>query len=60
MILGVMVAQQTISRPPLLVAQMTEEWLNYYRKIAQVTFYRLRFKNPESIQILCGRQFKTY
>jgi hypothetical protein len=33
---GVMVAQQTISRPPLLVAQMTEEWLNYYRKIAQV------------------------
>jgi hypothetical protein len=31
-----MVAQQTISRPPLLVAQMTEEWLNYYRKIAQV------------------------
>jgi hypothetical protein len=63
MILGVMVAQQTISRPPLLVAQMTEEWLNYYRKIAQVTFCQSRFKNPESIQILCGRigrQFKTY
>ncbi|XP_023339439.1 ubiquitin thioesterase trabid [Eurytemora carolleeae] len=34
---GIMVAQQTIARPPLLVAQMTEEWLNYYRKIAQST-----------------------
>ena len=34
-----MVAQQSISRPPLLVAQMTEEWLNYYRKIAQVRVY---------------------
>ena len=32
---GLLVAQQSISRPPLLVAQMTEEWLNYYRKIAQ-------------------------
>lgn len=32
---GLLVAQLTISRPPLLVAQMTEEWLNYYRKIAQ-------------------------
>ena len=32
---GLLVAQQTIERPPLMVAQMTEEWLNYYRKIAQ-------------------------
>ena len=32
---GLVVAQQTIERPPLMVAQMTEEWLNYYRKIAQ-------------------------
>ena len=32
---GLVVAQQTIQRPPLMVAQMTEEWLNYYRKIAQ-------------------------
>ena len=32
---GLLVAQQTIDRPPLMVAQMTEEWLNYYRKIAQ-------------------------
>ena len=36
-----MVCEQSISRPPLLVAQMTEEWLNYYRKIAQVTKKRL-------------------
>jgi len=34
---GIMVAQQPLPRPPLLVAQMTEEWLNYYRKIAQST-----------------------
>jgi len=34
---GIMVAQQPALRPPLLVAQMTEEWLNYYRKIAQST-----------------------
>ena len=32
---GLLVAQQSIVRPPLMVAQMTEEWLNYYRKIAQ-------------------------
>jgi ubiquitin thioesterase ZRANB1 len=32
---GLLVAQQNIVRPPLMVAQMTEEWLNYYRKIAQ-------------------------
>jgi len=41
---GVMVAQQTISRPPLLVAQMTEEWLNYYRKIAQVFFFSFSWR----------------
>ena len=28
-------AQQKIAKPPLLVAQMTEEWLNHYRKLAQ-------------------------
>ena len=32
---GLLVAEQSIVRPPLMVAQMTEEWLNYYRKIAQ-------------------------
>lgn len=30
---GLMVAQQRLNRP-LLVAQMTEEWLNYYRRLA--------------------------
>lgn len=33
---GLWVAQQKIAKPPLLVAQMTEEWLNHYRKIAWV------------------------
>ncbi|GAB6024932.1 Ubiquitin thioesterase Zranb1 [Chamberlinius hualienensis] len=28
---GILVAQQRIQRRPLLVAQMVEEWLNYYR-----------------------------
>jgi ubiquitin thioesterase ZRANB1 len=32
---GLVVAQQRIAKPPLLVAQMTEEWLNHYRKLAQ-------------------------
>lgn len=32
---GQLVAQQKIAKPPLLVAQMTEEWLNHYRKLAQ-------------------------
>ncbi|XP_040576778.1 ubiquitin thioesterase Zranb1 [Lepeophtheirus salmonis] len=30
-----LVARQRIRKPPLLVAQMTEEWLNHYRKLAQ-------------------------
>ena len=33
---GLWVAQQKIAKPPLLVAQMTEEWLNHYRKLAYV------------------------
>lgn len=32
---GLVVAQQRMAKPPLLVAQMTEEWLNHYRKLAQ-------------------------
>merc|ERR1719510_2007986 len=32
---GLVVAKQRIVKPPLLVAQMTEEWLNHYRKLAQ-------------------------
>ncbi len=31
---AVLVARQAAERPPLLVAQLTEEWLNHYRKIA--------------------------
>ena len=31
---GLVVAKQRIIKPPLLVAQMTEEWLNHYRKLA--------------------------
>ncbi|XP_060646164.1 ubiquitin thioesterase trabid [Drosophila nasuta] len=33
---GLLVAQQKLSKRPLLVAQMLEEWLNHYRRIAQV------------------------
>ena len=31
---GLVVARQKVDKPPLLVAQMTEEWLNHYRKLA--------------------------
>ena len=31
---GLMVAQQRLNQRPLLVAQMIEEWLNYYRRLA--------------------------
>ena len=31
---GLIVAQQNHVKPPLLVAQLTEEWLNHYRKLA--------------------------
>ncbi|XP_066984394.1 ubiquitin thioesterase trabid isoform X2 [Macrobrachium rosenbergii] len=31
---GVLVAQQHITKKPLTVAQMTEEWLNHYRRLA--------------------------
>ncbi len=30
---GLLVAEQRVAKPPLLVAQMTEEWLNHYRKL---------------------------
>eukprot|EP00094_Tigriopus_californicus_P012046 TCALIF_11640-PA protein Name:"Similar to trbd Ubiquitin thioesterase trabid (Drosophila melanogaster)" AED:0.02 eAED:0.02 QI:329/0.66/0.71/1/0.66/0.71/7/910/860 len=43
---GLWVAQQKIAKPPLLVAQMTEEWLNHYRKIAQSSIAPLY--NPRS------------
>lgn len=31
---GILVAQQRLHKRPLLVAQMLEEWLNYYRRLA--------------------------
>lgn len=31
---GLLVAQQKLGKRPLLVAQMLEEWLNHYRRIA--------------------------
>nr|CAD7574285.1 unnamed protein product [Timema californicum] len=34
---GVLVAQQRLHKRPLLVAQMVEEWLNHYRRLAQMT-----------------------
>ncbi|KAK8728478.1 hypothetical protein OTU49_008968 [Cherax quadricarinatus] len=33
---GVLVAQQHLTKKPLAVAQMTEEWLNHYRRLAQM------------------------
>ncbi|XP_033219034.1 ubiquitin thioesterase trabid isoform X2 [Belonocnema kinseyi] len=32
---GIFVAQQKLHKRPLLVAQMLEEWLNHYRRLAQ-------------------------
>ncbi|XP_051163965.1 ubiquitin thioesterase trabid [Leptopilina boulardi] len=32
---GILVAQQKLHKRPLLVAQMLEEWLNHYRRLAQ-------------------------
>lgn len=34
---GVLVAQQFLHKRPLLVAQLIEEWLNHYRRLAQMT-----------------------
>ncbi|PSN44204.1 Ubiquitin thioesterase trabid [Blattella germanica] len=34
---GILVAQQRLHKRPLLVAQMVEEWLNHYRRLAQMT-----------------------
>ncbi|CAG9856836.1 unnamed protein product [Phyllotreta striolata] len=34
---GILVAQQTLHKRPLLVAQMVEEWLNHYRRLSQMT-----------------------
>ncbi|CAH0556130.1 unnamed protein product [Brassicogethes aeneus] len=34
---GILVAQQLLTKRPLLVAQMVEEWLNHYRRLSQMT-----------------------
>ncbi|RZF36469.1 hypothetical protein LSTR_LSTR011256 [Laodelphax striatellus] len=34
---GLLVAKQRLSKRPLLVAQMLEEWLNHYRRLAQMS-----------------------
>lgn len=34
---GLLVAQQRLQKRPLLVAQMVEEWLNHYRRLAQMS-----------------------
>ncbi|XP_014222757.1 ubiquitin thioesterase trabid isoform X1 [Trichogramma pretiosum] len=33
---GILVAQQKLHKRPLLVGQMVEEWLNHYRRLAQM------------------------
>jgi len=30
---GIMLARQRIQKPPILVGQMLEEWLNHYRRL---------------------------
>ena len=35
---GIIVAKQNQLKPPLLVEQLTEEWLNHYRKLAYVLY----------------------
>lgn len=45
---GILVAQQFLHKRPLLVAQMIEEWLNHYRRLAQMT--SAPFARPIPIQ----------
>ena len=33
---GILVCKQRLSKPPLLVRQMVDEWLHWYRNLAQV------------------------
>lgn len=45
---GILVAQQRLHKRPLLVAQMVEEWLNHYRRLAQMT--SAPFTRPPPVQ----------
>ncbi|CAG0913712.1 unnamed protein product [Notodromas monacha] len=47
---GLLVAEQQIPRPHLLVAQMLEEWLNYYRQLSEMYTAPFRVKGPLSGQ----------
>lgn len=38
-----LVAQQKLHKRPLLVAQMLEEWLNHYRRIALVSIEMISY-----------------
>ncbi|CRK90465.1 CLUMA_CG004195, isoform A [Clunio marinus] len=51
---GLMVAQQKLHKRPLLVAQMLEEWLNHYRRIART--YVLMIDEKEKDDILIGEE----
>uniref|UniRef100_A0A8D8SW55 ubiquitinyl hydrolase 1 n=1 Tax=Cacopsylla melanoneura TaxID=428564 RepID=A0A8D8SW55_9HEMI len=45
---GLLVAQQRLTQPPLLVAQMVEEWLNHYRRLQQMS--TAPFSRPIRVQ----------
>ncbi|XP_014218263.1 ubiquitin thioesterase trabid isoform X2 [Copidosoma floridanum] len=45
---GTLVAQQKLHKRPLLVAQMLEEWLNHYRRLAQT--YEAPFSRAVALQ----------
>ncbi|KAK3932268.1 Ubiquitin thioesterase trabid [Frankliniella fusca] len=45
---GLLVAHQTLRKRPLLVGQMVEEWLNHYRRLAQMT--SAPFARPVPVQ----------
>ncbi|KYM86551.1 Ubiquitin thioesterase trabid [Atta colombica] len=45
---GILVAQQKLHKRPLLVAQMLEEWLNHYRRLAQTN--EAPFSRPPTLQ----------
>ncbi|XP_043268995.1 ubiquitin thioesterase trabid [Venturia canescens] len=45
---GILVAQQKLHKRPLLVAQMLEEWLNHYRRLAQMN--NAPFVRPAALQ----------
>lgn len=45
---GLLIAQQKLQQRPLLVAQMVEEWLNYYRRLAHMSI--APFHRPIPVQ----------